>query len=169
MTILVSLRRYLKTRPTLVRRTDIHCKRCKTGCVCVVTVSMPGVTRIFGSTRSRTVAFWNATVAQARPTQETTYFGHDLWPRSHRLWPWSVFGIFEGEEGGGEDGEGRVKRSGGEDVEARRVGARRVGAKPRKRVGARRVGGPKFRFFFPSPASILVLFCSLWLVSFFSL
>ena len=38
-----------------------------------------------------------------RPPLATTYFGHDLfWPRFHRLWPRSIVGIFQGEEGVGE-------------------------------------------------------------------
>ena len=69
-----------------------------------------------------------------------TYFGHDLlWPRSHRLWPRSVFGIFETEEG-------------------KKEGARRVGA---RRVGARRVGAQNFVLFSLSHPPFLSLF-SLW-------
>ena len=37
---------------------------------------------------------------RARPTLATTYMGHDtLWPRSRRLRPRSIFGIFEGTKG----------------------------------------------------------------------
>ena len=107
----------------------------------------------------------------------TTYFCHDLfWPWSHRLWPRSILGIFEGE------GEGRVGRGNGRGAQGwggRKVGpegegakgveiskpreglgARRVGPKHRKSVGDRRVvfflggpkgGGPNFRVFFLLP------------------
>ena len=74
-----------------------------------------------------TTDFW------PRPTLATTCFGHDL------LWPRSVLGIFEAEEGGG------AKKG--------------WGPKPRKRVRARKVGGPKgkgpkfssFFFLLPPP------------------
>ena len=52
-----------------------------------------------------------------------------------RLWPRSVLGIFEGEEG--EESN-------------------------RKRMGASKGGGPKFRAFFHSPTTIFILFSSLW-------
>ena len=75
--------------------------------------------------------------------------------------------------GGGSPGQnGAVGRVGGglQGWGPDRWGPRRVGvqkgwgAEPRK-SGARRVGGPKFRAFFPSPATIFTLFVSLGVFS----
>ena len=114
----------------------------------------------------------SAAEGSPRPTVATTYFGHDrLWPRSHRLWPRSVLGIFEGEE---EEERGRARKWGqgwgaegwgpnAEKVWARRVGSgesKRVGAQTQKKGGGKKVGGPNIsRFFFllPSPSSFFFL------------
>ena len=68
---------------------------------------------------------------RARLTLATTYFAQPVWPRSHRLWPRSVVGIFEGEE---REGRGRAEEMGP------RLGGQRVGG-PEGGVRARRPPG----------------------------
>ena len=70
----------------------------------------------FGSQQFRTFLLRRLHLPVPLSTRSFSYFGHDL------LWPRSVFGIFEAEEGRGVEGWG-----------GRRVG----GPKPRKRVGRR--------------------------------
>ena len=70
-----------------------------------------------------------------RPCLATTYFGHDLfWPRSHRLWPRSIVGIFEGRGGVGRGNGG---------PRGRREGAEGVGTQTPKKGGGKKGGGPK--------------------------
>ena len=85
-----------------------------------------------------------------RPTLATTYFGHDrLLPRSHRLWPRSVFGIFEAEEEMG--GRGRSGGSKGGGVEGWED------PNPEKGWGPEGWEAQNYAFF-PLPAPIFVSF-----------
>ena len=107
-----------------------------------------------------------------RLTLGTTYFGHDLfWPRSHRLWPRSVLGIYEGEEG-----RGRAREWGGRGGKVGVV--RNRGGNPNSEKGwgpevrGLKGGGPKgafLSFFLPHPFSFLFSLSWDLLVSFFFL
>ena len=79
------------------------------------------------------------------PAAGATYFGHDplwprhlFWPRSHRLWPRSILGIFEGDEG---EERGRAREWEGPKGER---GAEGVEAQTQKKCGGPNSGGPKF-------------------------
>ena len=90
-----------------------------------------------------------------RPSLATTHFGHDLlWPRSHRLFPRSVLGICEGEDG---EWKGRARKWG-------RWGAEGVGTQTQKKCGGQKGGSfegwgaQTFALFFLLPPPIFILF-----------